>query len=235
MKTYFEYSDAERANLTEQQIQAMLDVELMSSGVLKPSAPKFTPVILPEAIGKRRVYYGVQAKGKYGSDEDTAVVFDTSEKASAFIALGPMLQDYNYEAGADYRYVQPLREPKICVHELFTFEDVNAVLSELKKNKAATQANEKAQSEYQRDLQAVEKITQDVWSDWFKQREQLGRCQEVIKTYEQYLVLTSGNSELALTFLEKAYKSDMLKTTREWLPDQLPDFARPPAAKEEAA
>ena len=40
MKTYWDYSEKERAKLTEEEIKELLDVELMTKGIKKITAPE---------------------------------------------------------------------------------------------------------------------------------------------------------------------------------------------------
>ena len=74
MKTYWDYTERERSEMTEDQVTALLDVELMSKGVLKVVAPilnKIEPVDLP-------------TETKY---EAGGILFVTVEQAQAFLAL----------------------------------------------------------------------------------------------------------------------------------------------------
>lgn len=227
MKTYWDYNEQERAALTEQQVNSLLDVELMEKGVLKPVAPTLIPIVEPKDIGERKQFYGVEFRGKYGSDEDSRMVFASMDEAKAFMALNPLVADYNYEAGSDYTYAMSLADAKITVKSLFCYEDINRVISLLKKNKSAVEENRSAESKYSEALRIASGVTDGVWKDWYDQRGTRGDMERVVSTYKEYLALTQGDSALALKFLGKVYNQAQIEKAQEWIPDMIPNIEAP--------
>ncbi len=223
MKTYWDYTDQERANFTEDQVRSLLDVELMEKGVLKPQPPVLQPLTTLDSLGGRVKYYGVSATGKYGSSDDFGVVFETIEQAEAFIALKPMKSDYDYQVGTNHQYTIPMRQPSIQVKEFYSFETINACKSELKKNAAAAEANSKAQSEYNTAVDAADKVTQGVWNDWHAQRNVKSSMERIVATYRDYLKLAGDDRNIALSFLEKAYPAEKIELVREWIEGAVPE------------
>ena len=221
MKTYWDYSDKERSELTEQQVTSLLDVEMMEKGVLKPVPPILAPISTPDSIGVRRQYFGVKGKGKYGSDESLGICFETVEQAVAFLALKPLKEDYEYDVGSDYRYAKPVSEMAIETSELFAYETIMAAQSGLKKNKAARDENSRLQSEYQKACDTANKVTEKVWENWHKVRATRSELSRVVATFKEYETLT-GKRNLALTFLAKIFNQETIQEAREWFEAELP-------------
>lgn len=230
MQTYWDYTEQERAVLTEEEVKSLLDVELMTKGVKKPVAPTLAEV--PKSpVGERRKYYGLVGKGKYGTDEHFSVCFDSIDRAEAFLALQPLRRDYDYEVGHEFEYAVPVTDAKIDLVPLYALDQINEFRSELKNRKAKTEANNKALSEFTKASEKAENVTKGVWEDWFRQRETHATLKGIVDTYQEYLRLTENNSDLALTFLGKAHRLEHIEEARQWFPNTIP--ATTQEAKEE--
>lgn len=222
MKTYWDYTDKERSELTEQQVTSLLDVEMMEKGVLKPIPPTLAPIVTPDGIGKRSQFFGVRGKGKYGSDESLGICFETCEQAVAFMQLNPLKEDYEYDVGSEFRYAKPISEMAIETSELFAYETIMAAQSGLKKNKAARDENSRLQSDYQKACAEAGKVTDNVWKDWHRVRANDSEMKRVVSTFKEYHALT-GDKNLALTFLGKIFSQSEIDEAREWFPGEMPE------------
>lgn len=225
MKNYWDYSEMERSELTEDQIKSLLDVELMTAGALKPVAPKLKEVS-PNPLGEKAKFFNIQAKDKYGSQSSVDVCFANIEDANKFLALKPFIRDYEYEIGSDYYYAKPITEAAIKVDELYSQEQINSYRSVMKQRRSATEENERLTKLYTTACAKSEKITEGVWKDWYACHAQRGDMQAVVDTFKDYLKLTEGNSELALTFLAKAFDAETIESARQWFPDQIAEWLK---------
>lgn len=233
MKNYWDYTDQEQSELTEEQVSALLDVELMTNGVKKPVAPVL--IEIPKSpLGEKQKKFAVHYKGKYGSDERADAVFNTLEQAQAFIDLCPSFQSYDYEVGEQFHYLKAMAEAKICAEEYYTESQINEFRSELKSRKAKTEANDKAQSAFRSACDKSEKITSKVWDNWHAMRLRRRELQEITTTYKEYVRLSSGNEIVALNFLLKTYKADDVEEAQKWFPNDLPPIIQlcPPATEQ---
>ena len=221
MKTYWDHSNQERANLKREDVERLLDFELMEKGVLKPQPPKLAEIQKSPA-GERTNYYTLSVTGKYGSSEHLSVCFETIEAANAFLGLKPFVRDYEYEIGSDHPYSKPVNPTAIEVEPLYTQEAIVAFKSQLKDRKAAIEHNAKLTAEYNKAVTEADKVTEGVWSDWHDQVDIKNKCQRVVNTYLEYLKMTEGNIQLAVKFLEKAHTCAVVNSAREWFPDQIP-------------
>lgn len=231
MKTYWDYTDQEQANMTEETVKSLMDVELMTKGVKSAKSPVLMDV--PKSpLGQKRKFYSVLGKGRYGSDEAFGVCFETMESARAFMDLLPQRRDYDYEVGSEFEYCMPVTDMKIEVVELYSRAAINEFRSELKSRKAKQEANEKAQAEFNKACEASEKITAHVWEDWSSKRQTLADLRSIAATYREYLRLTENQSDLALTFLAKVHSPKEIQKAREWFPDEIPNATPKPQPQE---
>lgn len=229
MKTYWDYTDREQADMTSEQVESILTTELMTHGVLKPTAPVLQEV--PKCpVGERQKFFSVTTKGKYGSSESLGVVFKTMDDAVAFSKLNPVRSDYDYEVGSDFKYAMPVGDFSFEEVELYTLDQINAHRSQLKKNAAMTEANETALSKFKEASRKAEDITSKVWTDWHNKRETKYELHKVVETFSEYQKI-AGDSAVAWTFLEKAFNADKISEACQWFPDEI----QRPEPKVEAA
>jgi hypothetical protein len=161
VKTYWDFTEQERAEMTAETVTALLDVELMEKGVRKPKPPELK--LVPESpLGPRKKFYTLSGNGKYGTDVTFDLAFPTIEQAQKFMELSPVNRDYDYEVGTEFHYAKPVGEMSIGVEELYTIDQVNEFRSALKNRKAAMEHNQKAQSAYNEAASKSEKVTQGV-------------------------------------------------------------------------
>jgi hypothetical protein len=227
MKTYWDFTEIERSNLTEAEVGSLLDVELMKEGVKKPEPPKLTEV--PKSpLGTKGRYFGVQTKSKYGSDEMLHISFATAELAQAFIDLNPLKSDYDYEVGSEFRYALPLQDASIVSEELYTLDQINQHRSSLKQRKALSEENQRLTSEFTKQSALAERITDEVWKDWYSVRAKSDDLKSIISTFNQYSKLTQGDAGMALAFLAKVNSHAEINEAREWFPGSIPTSEQDP-------
>jgi hypothetical protein len=217
MNRYWDFTEKQRSEMTGDQVRAFLDVELMEKGVAKIATPELQPV--QEVALPKASYYEIQRKGEY-STTGTGILFDTADKAAAFIALSPLWEESKYEFGSDKKYVQPGREMGMAVVSLPTEADVSNCAVVLKQNRSVEEANRKANSEYGTAITAVEEATKGVWDDWHDCREKATRCAKVKATREEYLKLCDGNVTTADAFLAKVFSVEAIAKADDWFGDE---------------
>lgn len=220
MKTYWDHTEQERSQLTEDEIKSMLDVALMTEGVKKPIAPTLKEV--PKSpLGERKRVFGIEAKSKYGSEQSVGIVFPTLEAAQAFIDLNPMKDDYDYEVGSEFRYFVPLQDAKITTTDLYAMDQINEFRSSLKHRKALSEENQRLSSEFAKASSLSEKITDGIWADYYKCKAKHDTLRGIIATFDDYVKLTSGDKSLALEFLKKVTTGEEIEEVNQWFPGSI--------------
>jgi len=207
MKTYWDYSEKERSQMSEEEVKSMLDVELMEKGVLKVLPPVLRSVENIEV--SRKTYF-----------EAGGIVFETATAAHDFLALHPFREAYDYYGGGcDYKYVEPI-ESEVKQVTLCSKQDVFNLKTILSKNKEAKSYNEEAEQKYKKACEAQDKVLNGVWEDWWKCKELATKHQKVMDTKKEYLDLTAGDETLAFTFLAKVFSQDEINEAEQWFKEE---------------
>lgn len=203
MKTYWDYTEKERAAFTREEVEGFLDRELMERGVLKVIAPKLE-LVESEPAMRRETWYSVGG-----------LLFKTVDDANAVVNLHPHKEGYNWSADYKYKYAETV-ETEIQQVQLYVRADVDAFAKILAKNKRAKEANEKANSEYMKASTAQDKVLDGVWSDWSGCRDKADKNQKVLDTASEYIRMTESNRDLAREFLGKAFSESEITSAEEW-------------------
>lgn len=209
MKTYWDYTEKERADFTSNQIDDLLKFELMHKGVLKPEQPVLHEV--EEIEVDKQTYFQV----KFGYRALDAV-FETAEKAEEFLRLNPFNCDYDYKIGDGYRYAITPEDVSINPVQLCRYRDIALIKSKLEAIAAAKEANRKATDKYNEDLKITTEACAGVWDDWHLCREKQQQFQQVINTFAEYQKLSDGNDAVARSFLVKAFPEATVCAAAEW-------------------
>lgn len=214
MKRYWDLSEAERSNLTSEQVESMLVVECMEKGVARVERPTLEPV--PEIEVKRRRYYKVGYDGRYGSKDYYNALFDTAEQAQAFVELAPMVLCNDYTIEEEHKYAQVCVGLCVQAVDLCLQESVLTVKSQIEKRAAAKKRNEQLLKVYNDAAKKVDDAVSGVWDDWRVCREKREEAEAVMKTFEEYVGLCDGNRGQAWTFLGKAYDEYRIADAVQW-------------------
>jgi hypothetical protein len=213
MKTYWDHTEQERAGMSEEDVRKLLDFELMEKGVLRVAAPVIEDLVDVD-LPKKTLYVVKHGSGHYGTEEKIGLFFSTLEQAQTFIDLKPMIRLHDYDTSKEY--AKTMREPSIIREEAANEQDVLDNRSMLTANKERKQRNAKATQDYEVAARAMEKTLEGVWADWHACKAKASEAQKVIDTLDEYKRLTGGNTELAKTFLAKAFTPERLVAAEEW-------------------
>jgi hypothetical protein len=213
--TYWELTNNERAVLTREEVEGFLRAELMEKGIVRPVAPVLKPVEVVDV--KKDQVFGIEYEGRYSYHKDTAdLVFSTSAQAQAVLEQNPMwVRDS--DGGSDYKYATPLAGAVIKPLTVCAEQDIVNVQSRLKQAAENQNANDAAKHEYNEAMNVVEKATQGLWDDWYRQVGELEKCQRVKDVYAEYVLTCDGNENVAFKFLLKAYSIEQIAKANEWL------------------
>lgn len=214
MSNYWDYTKAERSLLTEAQVQACVDYELMTQGVVRPAPPLVREVVRPE-LPKHDVIQ-ITRGTKYGGFEATCLAFATADQAEKFLALSPLWVDSEYLSPGTMEFVGPLNNGALQPIKLARRDDVLTAREALTKAAEAEASNRREREEFEKNSKAVKEAAESLWSDWHEQvaqRRSYERIKEVLADYER----TAGNLETAMRFLEKAFSVEDIAAAKEWV------------------
>ena len=202
MRTYWDYSEKERSEMKREEVEALLDVELMTKGVKKIDAPILKPIKKVEVATE--IWFEVDG-----------VFFKTAELAQQFLVLDPRKSTYEYGCGYDYHYACEI-ELKIKQTTLYSRQELLNLSTVLKENKAAKEYNESASSVYEKQEKEVNRVLSGVWEDWYQCQEKAEKHKRVFTTAAEYLKLTNEDQDLADAFLKKVFSEEEIREANTW-------------------
>lgn len=204
MKTYWDYSEKERAELTHEDVAKLIDFELMEKGVLKVA-----PLVL-EGVTEPKLPTVEVFRVVIGTYDRVNVAFRRIEDAQTFIAMQPIMIAHDWETQREH--MKSLDAPKI---ELVAAVDEHVIANhknELKRIAAARAENERKSSAHRKAMEAVEQASKGVWDDWYEVIDRKRQAERIAATRVEYLRMTDGNAELADAFLAKAFDVEQRKS-----------------------
>jgi hypothetical protein len=204
MKRYWDHTESERAKLTAEQVEKLLDYELMEKGVLQVEPLKLEeeqPVPLPT----RRAFMLREVDGTYAS-QLLGFAFESIGKAEACRDALEFIREQDGWQGP--HFTRPVKQIEIVAEDLPTKDAVVAARVPLAEQQRRATANATAKREHEEACKKVAEATADVWSDWRACQEAEARHERVRKTLAEYLAMTDGNDVLARAFLAKVFPPD---------------------------
>lgn len=201
MKTYWDHTEEERAQLTKEEVESLLPLELMEQGIVRPPPLELEPEEHPPL--DRKSFFCVTYEGGRWGRESFDLLFVTFEDAKALLDLKPAAISLNVGESSAVQ----IRDPKIETIELPSHEDVMAMKGAYEDYEAAKSRNRKARERHAEQTEEVERVCKPVWDDWRRCRERKAYLDRVRATFDDYYEL-SGSSDVARRFLGKAYAAD---------------------------
>jgi len=202
MKTYWDYTEKERSEMTHDDVTALLDVELMTKGVKK---------LLPVELRKIEQ---IEVAQKIWF-ECGGILFETAEQAQKFLALLPKKSEYNYSIGYDYHFAEDL-DPEIKQVKLYLEQEVLNLATILSRNKESKEYNERITSEFNKAKEEQDKILKGVWEDWYFCGDKAAKFRDILNTRKEYLRMTNNDAKLADDFLRKIYADGEIAEAFNW-------------------
>jgi hypothetical protein len=206
MKRYWDYSEAERANLSVERVEQFLAYELMEQGVLGVEPLKIEE-IREIRLPTRRVFVLNEAQ-QYSGTTSLDIGFETIEQAEAARDAIRFVRESPWNGTA---HVRPVRAITITSEELPDEAAVTASKAALDENTRRSNANATAKREHEEASKKIADATFGIWSDWRECREVEAKRQKIRDTFAEYLRMTDGNEPLARGFLAKAFPADEIE------------------------
>ena len=222
MKTYFDYSEKERSELSSERVNELLKYELMDQGVAVPDPPVRQPIVEPAITRHRKFEVRFKKPGRYGSVTTTGFCFDTVEQAEAFIALKPQPVDHDWSCGDDYAYFTEATETSVEMRPLCRYEDVNAIKAALAANSEAKKANEAADREFHKASDATRDATKHIWADWNRCCDLARGRAKIRATWLEYLDSCDLDATVAARFFFKLFSHEQAKDAFDWFGESVP-------------
>lgn len=203
MKTFWELTKRERAQLDAEAVKALLPLHLMEKGVKRPAEPQLLPILEVNLKPAGRVFIAA------------GVAFKTLEQAEALFRLEPQKLDRNWRHSGEQKFLTP-HDYHIQQEHFFTEGDIDATQSILKTNAEHRSSNEKEQKEFAEATNAVNDVNQEVWSEYWLCKTEARKHAQVKNLFNEYLKMTEGDETMAYRFLKKAEGLEAIQAAWAW-------------------
>jgi len=203
---YWGLSDAERAELTEDQVREYCRTELMNQGVLEAKAPELLDETKPET---ETITVYVPHRDDRTWATEIPIAFRTIAEAENFADLRPMYLEHDYSA--DVNCAKPIINIKIERKEVLSEEELLRARIALEQVTANKKVNREAEEEFKKAAKAAAEVTDGVWDDWHRARRHARELDNVRETFSEYLTMCGGDSAVASKFIVKTFNEKLVK------------------------
>jgi len=194
MKRYYDLSREELCDLSSEEIQNLIDLEIAYAGILpilEPNPPKLTDVVIEKNVKMYRVH-GLLFK----SNEDAAIIANMDVYQESY--------DY-YGAGYDYKYAERRDNEAVTTVNFYNKDRVKNLRADLSINKELKDKYDKDKSEYDKWYKETSTIRDKVRGAINKAWEEKRELELAQSMFQKYLRLADNDEEIARTFFRDAY------------------------------
>ena len=213
MRTYWDLSEAERAELSDQDVERYIDAELMTKGVLRARTVELvTEPSLPEPD---RLLYVIGSD--YHSTDIGFLTFDAAAQAQRqSVRIGAEYINGQYLAVAVSLEDGHIKETR--VHSPDTIRDARGAFE---KATAAKAENERRRATYERQRESERKALEGLWDDWHRCRSKAVHMRRIVDVFGEYKRI-AGRDDVAGQFLLKAFERGEVIEAAEWCDITIP-------------
>ena len=214
MKSYKEHSQLERANMTSDDVESLLKIELMGAGIVevpKPTKPVPPPKFEPALEG---LVFQPTIHAGYERSLDFAFLNEEDSVAFAKMQIVKITEDYDVKL----KTVEITEgQTKISIVSVVSEE----MLKQAKKAKkeCSVDLTSYNSARYKHDEYLVDRdaVLDPVWEDWRDMRSIHMKSQQLLSVFNEYVDTCDGDEELAMKFLKKAYTDKAIQEAYEFL------------------
>jgi hypothetical protein len=197
MKRYYDLSKQELNDLSNEDIQRYIDIEIAYAGIIPVRNPE-QPAIFKPSIEPKEVAYEVH--GNLFKNADDAMTFSKMDKLSA---------EYNWsKAGSDYKWLEPKTDYDggVKTVKFYKKEDIASIVEELTASRKAKELYDADLKEYNKYCEKISTIQTSIIDAIREARYFFSDVKAAKSLYDKYIKLADGNVETATNFIKDAYK-----------------------------
>lgn len=214
MNRYWDYTEKERSEFSEEQVKLFISVELMEKGVVKVEKPLLMEVEeIPEPT---TVLYCPKADYR-----EAPFGFETPEAAASLMTTAIRI-DSDYIGGKNYCKLNPSKDIEIVATKVYRADELALIRGSIERNNSAAAENKRRTDDYNTAVKAVEKASSGVWEDWFNCQRTAVSHQRLCDVYADYVRTCDGNETMAYKFLRKAYLDQNILDAFAWHGIEMP-------------
>lgn len=210
---FSELTPKQQARTTDEEMTNYVAIACAEQGIMIPTKPTPMPMPLMPTL-KTKTYYCVE------SNYAVIGLFDSMEKAAAFIKLKPYARDYDYGIDSSINYAQVHENLRISMLDLPDHEDIKKHADVLRDIKRIRDLNEKADHDYGKKKNQVVSIEQELISQRDSRRDEEANYREIYTYWQTCLELSNSIPGIALNFLLRRYEINAVRNAMHYLDDE---------------
>lgn len=213
LKRYTDYTTKELANVTEEELQRLIEIECMKEGVSSfITPPKY--INIPEVPEPDMVVYEV-GNFRFSDEEEANKLVELLKTFKSHCEL-----DYEYGFGYEKRYVKPIKYSRNIEERLaYSKESYDAAKYAIRERDKIKEKNETMKNKYNQEKEPYDEIkgiVMDAYQEALYEEEKYEIAKSV---YLKYLSLSNNDVEVAENFFKGTSYSEYLERIREELKD----------------
>lgn len=212
MKTVDEYTAQELVELSNEELDRLVEVEVMKSGIVLPEVPtRPSEFKIEKTVAVWEIRSGHEVICSFPSEEIAQGVLAASK--------GEFLKEsYIYEIGYDLKFMKPFGEADIV--KRYVYDETNLRTHAQKLNVASSEKNayENAKSKYDEAFGKIQHLRDRVMTAHWKAMSDKENAEKIYRTFEKYKVLANGDSAIAFGFLKNAFTAEAVEIANTFLP-----------------
>ncbi|MBU1785250.1 MAG: hypothetical protein KKG95_07945 [Candidatus Omnitrophica bacterium] len=209
MKSYWDMTEKQRSQLTEEEVEALTSFELMQHGIVRVGPAPVEPDV-PDVPEPDLTFYAV--KQGYSN----TLHFNTTEAAHAAARAGVHLESAYCYTTETYRLHVGTNEPAVTEVKAYSAALWESIKEQVDKHDGVRKAYVEQKKEHDDLLEKQNKALDSLWSNWYTCKVAARQVKRVLATRDEYIQLTNGDEAMARTFLMKAFSEKEITEALEW-------------------
>lgn len=213
LKRYTDYTTKELANVTEEELQRLIEIECMREGVsVFVVKPKYME--LPELPEQDVIVYKV-GDFKFTDEEEANKIIELLQGSKSLCIL-----DYEFGFGCEKKYVEPIKNKhKIEEIQAYSKQKYDDAKYAIKERIKLEEQNKSLREKYRKEKEPYEEIKEAVMNAYHEALYEEDKYEAAKSVYQKYLSLSNGDSDTATNFFEQTSYSEYLERIKEELKD----------------
>ena len=204
MKRYEDYTTKELANLTEEEIKTLIEIECMVNGIAACyEKPDLKPI---EELPQPDIEVFEVCDIKFLDKEEAIALLELIRNSKSIV-----ITDYDYSVGYSERYVKPDTDcATLSSSKYYSKEAYDSMKEAIKCKKEAEQHNREMTEIYNKRMEEYRKLESEVNSAVYEAVAEESKFNYAKSVFERYVSMADGNIDVAKNFFEKTEYSYLL-------------------------
>lgn len=211
MKTVDDFTPQELVKLTQEEIDLLVDIEVMKSGIVLPD--------VPTKPGDFKVEKTAEV-WEVCNGSEVICAFPSEEIAQAVLAAskGEFLREsYIYEIGYEFKFMKICEKADIVKRYVYDETSLRANAKNLKVSSSEKNEYENKKRAYDEAFGKIQRLRDHVMSAYWQAVTDKENAEKIYRTFEKYKQLSNGDSVIALGFLKNAFTGDAIENANTFL------------------